>query len=89
MREIDDKILYALYTAKRENAKQSNEVTEVETCTFYFKKFYENCALRRSFVIDCIQKQEDFLAKLEEKVEKNKSDVSAIKLFNMALQKVC
>lgn len=88
MRQFDNKILYALNTPNS-GLNANSEVTEYESCAFYFEKFRNNCLLRRNFIIDCVGKQNEFVNKIKKRMEEDENDVLSAKFYSVASKKVC
>lgn len=88
MRQFDNKILYALNTPNS-GLNANSEVTEYESCAFYFEKFRNNCLLRKNFIIDCVGKQTEFVNKIKKRMEEDESDVLSAKFYSVASKKVC
>lgn len=87
MRAVDDRILLALNTPI-ETANAKSEITEEETCAFFFRKLHDTSRERRQFIKDCIGTQTQFVRKLDEKANANPTDKTLATLQNAAVRKV-
>lgn len=88
MRSLDEKVIRTL-TDPISGESARNGVTEAEACAFFYRKLHDNSMKRRTFIKECIGKQNDIVRNLESKAEADTGNKALTNLCSVGSKKVC
>lgn len=87
MRELDDKIIYALNTSiPTESFK--GQISPSQTCEQLYNQLQENYAQREKAITNCIIVAADTVKELKVKRDENRDDISSQQVFKTEQRKV-